>query len=140
MLSLNDGVELWTLLAAIVRNKIGRQVERHIDAARRSVDAEHHFGSADSLHTSVPKASEPSTEEAIAMADELDALLHDVEQTLGPEYRRAAELWLSGASLKESEESLNRGDRWISRAREKIRAAGCPPIRMSLACRYRLPE
>lgn len=63
---------LWRLLAAITVNKVRQQRERH-NARRRRLDAE--VPLADSRTDPAALAHEPTTREAIILADELEALL-----------------------------------------------------------------
>jgi RNA polymerase sigma factor (sigma-70 family) len=104
--------DLWRLLASITLHKLTRQVKRH-SAENRDVRRE------------VPPASEadfarePTAEEAVALADELAAIL----KPLDPLLRRVLELRLQGQSLEEIGAITMKSERTIRRCLADIRAA-----------------
>jgi RNA polymerase sigma factor (sigma-70 family) len=104
--------DLWRLLATITLHKLNRQVKRH-SAESRDVQREIAAASgADFAH-------EPTAEEAVALADELEAIL----TPLDPFLRRVLELRLQGQSLEEIAAITMRSERTVRRSLADIRAA-----------------
>jgi RNA polymerase sigma-70 factor (ECF subfamily) len=95
---LQRGGDLWQLLVTMTLHKLTNQVNRH-GAQKRAVSRERSFGSEDSLFgISGPRlARQPSPVEALALADQLEQLLHALE----PPQRRIVELRLQGYNLDE---------------------------------------
>jgi RNA polymerase sigma factor (sigma-70 family) len=105
--------DLWRLLVAITLHKLYRQARKQ-SAERRALAA----WEFEAAGTSQPDLSrEPSPEEAVALADELAALL----SKLDPFARRVLELRLQDRSLAEISKSLGRCERTIRRTLAAIR-------------------
>jgi RNA polymerase sigma-70 factor (ECF subfamily) len=92
------GGDLWQLLVVITLHKLQHQV-RHNLADKRTVDREQTFGDEKDLFTLQPNmcAHEPLPVEAVALGDELEQLLRQLE----PNHRRMVELRLQGYNLEE---------------------------------------
>ena len=102
--------ELWPLLVTITLRKVYRNVKHHT-AARRSVDAERrHAGGIDEGFA--PCSQEPRPEDAVVLADELEAIL----QSLQPFERRVLELRLRGESTRSIAADTGRPERTVRRA------------------------
>jgi RNA polymerase sigma factor (sigma-70 family) len=113
--SLSRGGDLWRLLASIAKHKLLRQV-RYQTADRRSVDVEV------PLDPSVEgelfaREQESSPEEALALADELECVLAQLN-AFG---RRVLELRLQGLQLSEIAEDTGRSERTVRRTLDQIR-------------------
>lgn len=104
--------DLWRLLATITIHKLNRQAKRH-SAERRDVQRE--VTLADDAHF----AREPTAEEAVALADELESIL----RPLDPLLRRVLELRLQGQSLEEIAAITMRSERTVRRSLAEIREA-----------------
>jgi RNA polymerase sigma-70 factor (ECF subfamily) len=121
---LQRGDDLWQLLVATTLHKLHDQVRRHT-ARRRSVGAEQHFGSEDSLFGIQPAAlaREPDVIEAVALIDEVEQLMDG----LAPDQRRVLELRLQGQNLDEiaaaTGRSLQTVRRLLDRVKERLRRA-----------------
>jgi RNA polymerase sigma factor (sigma-70 family) len=111
--TLSRSGDLWRLLFAITLHKLYRQARKQ-RAERRALAASEYEAAA----TSQPDFSrEPSPDEAIALADEMEALL----SKLDPFARRVLELRLQDRSLAEISQSLGRCERTIRRTLAAIR-------------------
>lgn len=110
--ALHRSGDLWRLLVSITLHKLYRQVKRH-SAESRDVQREETLG--DGLAFS----QEPTTEEAIALADELEAIL----KPLDPLLRRVLELRLQGQSLEEIAAITMRSERTVRRCLAQLREA-----------------
>ena len=113
--TLRRGGDLWRLLASITKHKLLRQV-RHQSADRRSVNDE------SPLHEGVEgrfpgRPPEPSPEEAVALADELEKVLSLLD-VFG---RRVLELRLQGVQLSKIAEDTGRSERTVRRMLVHIR-------------------
>lgn len=107
--------DLWRLLASITMHKLYRQTRWHT-AERRSILAEQSldavpFGSASLADR------EPSPEEALALADELQAVMQHLDDC----GRRVLELRLQGEPLKNIAEITGRSERTVRRLVSRIR-------------------
>jgi RNA polymerase sigma factor (sigma-70 family) len=113
--SLRRGGDLWRLLASITKHKLLRQA-RHHSAGRRSVDVELALDEADEGQ-SLGRQREPTPEDAVALADELEWVLAQLN-SFG---RRVIELRLQGAQLSEIAEDTGRSERSIRRTLGQVR-------------------
>jgi RNA polymerase sigma factor (sigma-70 family) len=113
--ALGRGGDLWRLLASITKHKLLRQA-RHERADRRSFDAEIPLDRAEEDRLAV-RHPEPTPEEAVALADELEWVLSQLD-ALG---RRVLELRLQGARLSEIAEDTGRSERTTRRTLARIR-------------------
>jgi len=106
--------DLWRLLVSITMHKLYRQVRSH-SAEMRSVSVEQSlFATKDEQ---LPAAREPSPEEAIAMADELEAFM----ATLDGFARRILELRLQEEQLSTIAAETGRSERTVRRTLAVIR-------------------
>ncbi len=106
--------DLWRLLVSITMHKLYRQVRKH-SAEMRSVAVEQSLAVATELQT--PIARDPSPDEAIAMADELEALM----STLDTFARRVLELRLQEESHSTIAAETGRSERTVRRTLSVIR-------------------
>jgi RNA polymerase sigma factor (sigma-70 family) len=104
--------DLWRLLVSITLHKLYRQVKRH-SAESRDVQREEMLGE------NVAFSQEPTAEEAVALADELEAIL----KPLDPLLRRVLELRLQGESLEEIAAITMRSERTVRRSLAELREA-----------------
>lgn len=113
--TLSRGGDLWRLLAGITRHKLLRQARRQ-GADRRAFDREVPLDRVDEgrLLASRP---DPSPEEAVALADELEQVLARLDRFA----RRVLELRLQGAALAEIAEDTGRSERSVRRSLAAIR-------------------
>jgi RNA polymerase sigma factor (sigma-70 family) len=102
--------DLWRLLVSITLHKLYRQVKRH-SAESRDVQREEKLGE------NVTFSREPTVEEAVALADELEAIL----KPLDPLLRRVLELRLQGQSLEEIAAITMRSERTVRRSLAELR-------------------
>jgi RNA polymerase sigma factor (sigma-70 family) len=108
--SLARSGDLWRLLVSITMNKLYRQVRRH-RAASRSINSEILFNNDEVLGT------EPTPEQVIGIADELEALLKKLDSF----ERRVLELRLQEESLDEIASETGRSERTVRRTLSSIR-------------------
>jgi len=118
------GGDLWQLLVEITLHKLYRSAEHHL-AKRRSVEREQRAG--ETSHTSLSLAGrEPTPEEALAAADELQTIL----EQLSERGRLVIELRLQGYEHEEIAERLGCNERTVRRhlneARRLMAARGGP--------------
>jgi eukaryotic-like serine/threonine-protein kinase len=107
--------DLWRLLASIAKHKLLRQI-RHHSAVRRAVDLDLPFD--EQRDGRFPgRLPDPSPEEAIALADELEWVLSQFD----PVGRRVLELRLQGAALSEIAQDTRRSERTVRRILARIR-------------------
>lgn len=104
--------DLWRLLVSITLHKLYRQVKRH-SAESRDVQREKMLEEAHAL------SREPTVDEAVALADELEAIL----KPLDPLLRRVLELRLQGQSLEEIAAITMRSERTVRRSLAELREA-----------------
>ncbi len=113
--TLGRGGDLWRLLASITKHKLLRQA-RHERADRRSVDTECRLDQVEEVRF-LDRHSDPTPEEAVALADELEWVLSQLSVFA----RRVLELRLQGAQLSEIVEDTGRSERTIRRTLGQIR-------------------
>jgi RNA polymerase sigma-70 factor (ECF subfamily) len=117
--ALQRSSDVWLLLTRITMHKLLDQVKRHT-AEKRSVAAEQHFGSEDSL-PAVALAREPSPDAALSLVDEVEQLM----RSLNPLERRMVELRLQGENLREIAAATARSvptvRRLLDRVKEQLR-------------------
>jgi RNA polymerase sigma factor (sigma-70 family) len=115
---LERGGDLWRLLVAITLHKVRNQVIHHT-AAKRSVRAERSCNSDDSLSGIEPQmlAREPSPLAAVALVDEMDQLMRQLE----PHQRRIVELRLQGYNLYEIATQTERSLSTVCRVLERVK-------------------
>ena len=127
-----NGGDIWRLLVAMTLHKLRDQVDRQT-AAKRSVDAEIHFGSEDSLFGIRADAfsRNPSPVMAAVLADELTGIMQGLE----PVQRRMLEMRLQGHNLYEIAEATQFTQRTVRRVLERVKeqlreryAAGSPTV------------
>ncbi len=113
--SLQRSGDLWRLLASITMHKLYRQI-RHQTADKRSVHSEQPL---DHRQTELEpsRASEPTPEEAIALADELEVVMSQLDKS----GRKVLELRLQGESLTTIATETGRSERTIRRLLGNIR-------------------
>jgi len=104
--------DLWRLLVSITLHKLYRQVKRH-SAESRDVQREELQGE------NATFSQEPTAEAAVALADELEAIL----KPLDPLLRRVLELRLQGQSLEEIAAITMRSERTVRRSLAELREA-----------------
>lgn len=97
--------DLWRLLARMTLHKLARQAARHT-ADKRSVDGESKTAATDNLVD-----RQPTPDEAVAFAEELEAVM----QSLEPPARRLLELRLQGYSYREIAREIGVSERSIRR-------------------------
>jgi RNA polymerase sigma factor (sigma-70 family) len=108
--SLARSGDLWRLLVSMTMHKLYRQVRRH-QAASRSINSEIPFNSDEVLGT------EPSPEQVVGIADELEAVLKQLDSL----ERRVLELRLQEESLAEISKATGRSERTVRRTLSSIR-------------------
>jgi len=113
--SLERGGDLWRLLAAITVHKVLKKVEFH-QAQKRDVECDQ--GANHSSWDIKPEAisHDPSPEEAITIADELEQLMRQLK----PKHQEILQLRLQGASLDEISRRLGRTTRTVQRVVKNI--------------------
>jgi eukaryotic-like serine/threonine-protein kinase len=112
---ISRGGDLWRLLAAITKYKLLRQARHHM-ADRRSVNVEQPFDEQENGWF-VGRRADPSQEEAVALADELEWVLSQFD-LFG---RRVLELRLQGAELSEIAQDTGRSERTVRRTLARVR-------------------
>jgi RNA polymerase sigma factor (sigma-70 family) len=113
--SLRRSGDLWRLLVSITLHKLYHQARRHL-ADKRSPSVERPWQ--DVAERQPVDYREPLPEEAIALSDELEAIL----AKLDPLPRRVLELRLQGASLEEISVDTGRSERTVRRTIATIRS------------------
>ncbi len=115
---LHDWDDLWALLVTITLHKCGHQVQ-HLYRARRDVRRETPQGNAadGSTRPWEALARDPSPEEEVALADEVDALL----RSLNERDRSVVCLWLRGHRPSEIATQLGVLERTVFRVLERVR-------------------
>ena len=113
-----QGGDLWRLLLTITLGKLQHQVERHT-AQKRGVHREQNFATEDSLQFLQPHlaARDPSPVEAVAMTEELEAVMARLE----PLPRRILELRLQGHLLEDIAATVGCSQRTVRRILERIK-------------------
>jgi RNA polymerase sigma-70 factor (ECF subfamily) len=122
---LADRDELWSLLVTITLNKV-RNANRHHRRKKRDVRRTQSDGAVNGL-AGVGDAFDlmsdeaPTPAEAVALAEELEQRLYDLEATGDPDLPRIAGLKLDGYSNREIAEALRLTERSIERKLGRIR-------------------
>lgn len=113
--TLHRSGDLWRLLASITMHKVYRQARQH-SAERRNIQKEQ---SLDQVREEfqLEAAREPSPEEALALADELEAVMSRLDVF----ERRVLELRLQGEPLAAIATDTARSERTIRRVLAQIR-------------------
>lgn len=115
---LEDGHDLWQLLAGITMNKVRQSIEFHT-AQKRHIDAEASpspgTDHADLLIEGLSR--DPSPEAAAIVTDEIDAVMHDMDA----DKRRMVELRLEGYQLEEIAAETARAERTVRRTLKTVR-------------------
>ncbi|QDT49132.1 RNA polymerase sigma factor [Symmachiella dynata] len=114
--TLSRGGDLWRLLAAITVHKVLRQVEFH-QAQKRSIGAVRSIGGSSWSIRPEIIARDPSPEEALAIAEELE----DLMRQLRPKYQVILELRLKGESVEDIAAATGRTTRTVQRVMQGIR-------------------
>jgi RNA polymerase sigma factor (sigma-70 family) len=109
------GNDIWQLLVSITLHKLRDQVKHH-QAAKRSVAAEQPWAAADLLGPQLA-AGDPSPVEAIALADQVEHLMRQLE----PVQRRILELRLQGHNLEDIAAQTERGVSTVRRVLEMVK-------------------
>jgi RNA polymerase sigma factor (sigma-70 family) len=111
------GGDLWQLLVTITLHKLQEQVRQN-SRRKRAVQRQQNFGSEESLMGLQPHmlGHEPSPVEALALADQLDQLMRDLE----PLHRRMLELRLPGHTVEEIAAATERTERTVRRVLDRI--------------------
>ncbi len=112
--SIEQSGDLWRLLVTITLRKLYRQAGRHT-ADVRDVGRER-FISVNAEMAERVMTREPSPDEVVAVADELESLL----SSLPAASRRIVELRMQGESLAEIARLVNRSERTVRRALNEI--------------------
>jgi RNA polymerase sigma-70 factor (ECF subfamily) len=115
---LQRGGDLWRLLVSITLHKLHHEVER-LQTQKRAVEREASYGTEDSLVLlQGNRAScEPSVEEAVALADELEQLMRGLDALK----RRILELRLQGYGLAEIAAEVQCGERTVRRVIKEVK-------------------
>lgn len=113
--ALDQSGDLWRLLVAITKHKLGHQFEYHT-ADKRALDREDNDVSLGRLNGEV-LALDPSPAEATALADELDRIMRALE----PLPRQMFELRLQGFTLDEIADETRRSLRTVRRVLDRIK-------------------
>ena len=115
--TLGKSGDLWRLLATITIMKVRGQVEFHT-AKKRGVYSETNLSeSSESTFNPEAVARDPSPEDAIAMIEELEFVMNDLDET----QRRILELSLQNLSEEQICEEVQRSGRTVRRTLQKIR-------------------
>jgi RNA polymerase sigma factor (sigma-70 family) len=113
--SLRRSGDLWRLLVSITLHKLYRGAKRHT-AEMRSVDLERHIPQGLDV-TGTALSREPTPDEAVALADELEAVMSQLDSFA----QRVLELRLQGERLAEIAADTGRSERSVRRSMETIR-------------------
>jgi RNA polymerase sigma-70 factor, ECF subfamily len=110
--------DLWRLLAGITINKTLGQIEHH-QAAKRAIEGEaaSYDQSANSLISPIAIARDPTVEEAVALADEIESFM----RTLDPVAREVLELRLQDHDSEQIAEEIQRSTRTVRRILERVK-------------------
>jgi RNA polymerase sigma factor (sigma-70 family) len=111
--TLSRSGDLWRLLVAITLHKVYRQARQH-RSERQSLAA---LGEALAANGH-PFSREPSPDEALALTDELESVLSQLD----PFARRVLELRLQDRPLSEIAEDVGRSERTVRRTLSEIRS------------------
>jgi RNA polymerase sigma-70 factor (ECF subfamily) len=114
---LEQAGDLWRLLAGITLNKLHRQVERNT-AKKRDVSKECGLAEEGSLLVGPDVLSrEPSPHDVVALADEIELLMRDLD----PRHREMFQLRLQGYLIEEIAAQTQRTQRTVLRTLEGIK-------------------
>lgn len=108
--SLERSGDLWRLLATITKYKLLKKAEHHRQQ-KRAINREEAFAQDESQNQAEIFAVEPSEIEGLALADEVEALMTDLEA----HQRTMLELRLQGLSTTEIAEAVQRSERTVRR-------------------------
>jgi len=111
----NTPEALAAYLATMARNKVVRQVRRHVNAAKRQVSREERFDHAKGEAT---PGREP-TPSKVVIAQEVWERLHD---GASPEVRQILELRLAGLTMVEVAEQIGVSERTVRRILDRMKA------------------
>ena len=113
----NNG-DLWRLLVAITLNKLRMQARRH-RADKRSMACEESMIQRSGTFGLPPEdvAAEPLPEEAAAVAEQLERLMHDLDER----QRQALQLRLQGYMIEEIAEEIGCSERTVRRWMDQIK-------------------
>jgi RNA polymerase sigma factor (sigma-70 family) len=114
--SLQRSGDLWHLLAATTLNKLHRRVEHH-SAQKRAVHREAEFPDGLDGVPIAALAADPSPEDAVALADEIESVLRDLD----PLRRLIFELRLQDYTLDEIAAHTRRSERTVRRSLDQIK-------------------
>ncbi len=115
--SIERSGDLWRLLVTVTLRKLYRQVARHT-AEARDVGREAR-ASRDGDPLALIAGREPTPDEVVAVAEELEALLSSLDSG----QRRVLELRLQGESLDDIARLVGRSERTVRRTLQEIRRA-----------------
>jgi RNA polymerase sigma-70 factor (ECF subfamily) len=114
---LEQAGDLWRLLAGITLNKLHRQVERNT-AKKRDVSKECGLAEEGSLLVGpVVLSREPSPHDVVALADEIELLMRELD----PRHREMFQLRLQGYLIEEIAAQTKRTQRTVLRTLEGIK-------------------
>lgn len=102
--------DLWALLASITKHKLLKKA-RHYGQQKRNAGIEQPIPDAGRVDDIAAFAGPPSDEEAIALADEVEAMMRELE----PLQREMLELRLQGKTIPEISEAIERSERTVRR-------------------------
>jgi RNA polymerase sigma-70 factor (ECF subfamily) len=116
---MEDGHELWQLLAGITMNKVRQGIEFH-SAQKRHIDVEQAVVSSDDNSVEIQLegiSRDPSPDQAAIVTDEIDALAKDVDE----DKRKILELRLQGFHIEEIAKEIGRSERTVRRTMKAFR-------------------
>lgn len=115
--TVNESGDLWRILATITVNKL-RNRHRDNTAEKRSYQCELSFNESVSSLVFSPEAvaAEPTPDEAVALVEELDAVLLSHQ----PVHREIITLYLNGLTIAEIAEESARTERTVRRILERL--------------------
>lgn len=109
--SLERAGDLWRLLATITKHKLLKKAEHHRQQKRAISREEALAPGDDGAGPAEMFAVEPTDVEGVALADEVEAMMHDLDET----QRTMLELRLQGQGIPEIAESVARSERTVRR-------------------------
>lgn len=102
--------DLWALLASITKHKLLKKA-RHYGQQKRNAGIEQPIPGAERVDNNAAFADQPSDAEAIALADEVEAMMRELE----PMQREMLELRLQGKTIPEVAAAVQRSERTVRR-------------------------
>ena len=102
--------DLWALLASITKHKLLKKA-RHFGQQRGDAGVEQRLPDAKCVDNNAAFSDPPSDEEAIALADEVEAMMRELE----PMQREMLELRLQGKTIPEVAAAVERSERTVRR-------------------------